>query len=273
MPLSPLPLIRTAAQDKIDAATTRTNIKTQLTTASGLVTTLRTQLAAVTTGPLSSPTSVVFTLTPGRISPNLILDYATKEGKGIHDKAIITFTIIFDGAIKNIHIFQDTLNQRATDFGWSTGSGNIIDILDSIATNINVFIKYGCVTLKDIKTHAATWTTADGRQSQNNQTLLKLITKSTSPKFRHNIKNEEASCTVGTVHITTLMLKLITNKTIINTRATAAAFRRDLSNLDIYMATCNSNIELLNEHINTAVGGLSARAEWFADSMTNLFKG
>ena len=69
------------------------------------------------------------------------------------------------------------------------------------------------------------------------------------------------------------MFKLITNKTIIDTRATAAAFRRDLSNLDIFMATCNSNIELFNEHINTAVEGLKARDERVDDLMTHLFKG
>ena len=103
--------------------------------------------------------------------------------------------------------------------------------------------------------------------------LVKLITESISPKVRQKIANNEAAFTVRGVRIGTLMFKLIMNKTIIDTRATAAAFRRDLSNLDIFMATCNSNIELFNEHVHTAVDGLRARDERVDDLMTHLFKG
>ena len=97
--------ITTAAQEKIDTATARTKIETQLIATYGLITTLQTQLAVVTDGPLPSQTPAVFTLTPGQISPNLILDYVTKEDKGIYDKATIPSTIIFEGAIKNIQIY------------------------------------------------------------------------------------------------------------------------------------------------------------------------
>ena len=257
--------LATAIQDKIDASTARGDILRQLNAATTLITNLQNQVSRTPT----PTTPTVFSLTPGQISPTLILDYASKDHKAIYDKAILPFSITFDGAISNVRIFQDNLCQRSKDFTWA----NITSIPDSKGTDRDIFLKYGCVTIADITTHAGTWVKNDGRASQNNQMLVKLITESISPKVRKRIGNNEDAFTVEGVRIGTLMFKLIMNKTIIDTRATAAAFRRDLSNLDIFMATCNSNIELFNEHVNTAVEGLKARDERVDDLMTHLFKG
>ena len=127
--------------------------------------------------------------------------------------------------------------------------------------------------MDDIRAHAATWVNVDGRESQNNQMLLKLTTESITSRVRQKIGNNESAYTVSGIRVGTMIFKLIMNKTIIDTRATAAAFRRDLSNLDIFMATCNSNIELFNDHVSTAVDGLKARDERVDDLMTHLFKG
>ena len=257
--------LATATQDKIDASTARADIIRQLAAATTLITTLQAQSG----GTQQPNAAIVFSLTPGQISPTSILDYASKDHKVIYDNAILPFSITFDGAISNVRIFQDNLYQRSNDFTWA----NITSIPDSSGTNRDVFLKYGCVTIDDIRTHALTWVQVNGRESQNNQMLVKLITESISPKVRQKIGNNEAAFTVDGIRIGTLMFKLIMNKTIIDTRATAAAFRRDLSNLDIFMATCNSNIELFNEHVSTAVEGLRARDERVDDLMTHLFKG
>ena len=97
-----------AAQDKVAADAARTNIETQLTAATALIATLQAQITrAVAIGPLLLPGAPPpFTLTPGQCSSDLVLDYSTKEGKGIYYKAVIPFSIIFDGTIKNVHIFR-----------------------------------------------------------------------------------------------------------------------------------------------------------------------
>ena len=56
-------------------------------------------------------------------------------------------------------------------------------------------------------------------------------------------------------------------------RATSAAFRSDLNNLDSFMSSCNSNIETFSTHVNHAVASLQARGERVDDLLTNLFKG
>ena len=63
------------------------------------------------------------------------------------------------------------------------------------------------------------------------------------------------------------------NNTIIDTKATSAAFRRDLMHLDIFMATCNFNIETFNNHVNTAPIELVVRGEVVDDLLTYLFIG
>ena len=69
-----------------------------------------------------------------------------------------------------------------------------------------------------------------------------------------------------------LILKLIMNKTIIDTRA-ISAFKSNLSSLNSFMSSCNSNIETFNTHVNHAVGSLQARGERVDDLLTNIFKG
>ena len=63
------------------------------------------------------------------------------------------------------------------------------------------------------------------------------------------------------------------NKIVIATIPTSVELRDDLSNLDSFMSSFNSNIETFNSHVNHTVGSLQARRELFDDLLTNLFKG
>ena len=105
--------------------------------------------------------------------------------------------------------------------------------------------------------------------------MVKVSLDSIIKNVRQKITNQEAIISVGNppVRSGNLILKLIMNKTIIDTRATSAAFRSDLSNLGSFMSSCNSNIETFNTHVNHAVGSLQARGERVDDLLINLFKG
>jgi len=102
--------------------------------------------------------------------------------------------------------------------------------------------------------------------------IVKLITESISPKVRQKTGNNDAVFTVHGIRIRTPMFKLIMNKMMIDTQTKAAAFRRDSSNLDMFMAACNSNIKLFNKRVNNTVEGVSARDERVDDDTTHLFK-
>ena len=69
-----------------------------------------------------------------------------------------------------------------------------------------------------------------------------------------------------------LFFKLLMQKAIIGMRATATHLRKNLTNLDTYMTTVNSNIEKFNQYVKVNVEGLRARGERTDDLMINLFK-
>jgi hypothetical protein len=53
-----------------------------------------------------------------------------------------------------------------------------------------------------------------------------------------------------------LLLKLILKKAIIDSRATSANFREQLTTLDAYMVSVECNVELFNQHVKEVVAGL-----------------
>ena len=105
--------------------------------------------------------------------------------------------------------------------------------------------------------------------------MVKVVLDSISKTLRQKITNQEVVISVGTplVRSCNLILKSIMNKNVTETRATSAVFRSDLSNLDSFMSSCNSNIETFNTHVNHAVGSLQDREERVDALLTNLFKG
>jgi hypothetical protein len=69
-----------------------------------------------------------------------------------------------------------------------------------------------------------------------------------------------------------LLLKLILKKAVIDSRATSANLREQLTNLDSYMASVDCNVEMFNQHVNEVVVGLLARGESTDELVVNLFK-
>ena len=69
-----------------------------------------------------------------------------------------------------------------------------------------------------------------------------------------------------------LILKLMMQKSVKDTRATSTYLRENLTNLDTYMSTVNSDIENFNHYVKMNVDGLKARGEQTDDLMINLFK-
>jgi hypothetical protein len=69
-----------------------------------------------------------------------------------------------------------------------------------------------------------------------------------------------------------LLLKLILKKAIIDSRATSANLREQLTTLDSYMASVDCNVELFNQHVKEVVSGLIAMGESTDELVVNLFK-
>jgi hypothetical protein len=77
---------------------------------------------------------------------------------------------------------------------------------------------------------------------------------------------------MGGTHSGITVFKLLTRKANPDTRATASQLQENLTNLDLYMPTIDSNIELFNQHAKVNRDGLTARGESSDDLTINLFK-
>jgi hypothetical protein len=73
-------------------------------------------------------------------------------------------------------------------------------------------------------------------------------------------------------HSGIMLFKLLVRKSNTDTRATASQLWEKLTNLDFYMSTVNSNIELFNQYVKVNQDGLTARGESIDDLTINLFK-
>ena len=64
-----------------------------------------------------------------------------------------------------------------------------------------------------------------------------------------------------------LLFKLMMNKAIIDTRVRSTHIKENLTNLDTYMSTANSNIENFKQYVKVNVDGLKARGDRTDDLM------
>ena len=69
-----------------------------------------------------------------------------------------------------------------------------------------------------------------------------------------------------------LLFKFTMNKSTIDTRATAMHLEENLTNLDTYMSTVNSNIDNVNQYVKVNVDRFKARDEPTYDMMVNSLK-
>ena len=90
--------------------------------------------------PGGPPPPVVFARTPGELEANDLINYATREGRATFRHAIAEFPgdFKFDGNSANINAFHERLMQRAEEFGWNQGAGNIVLSMGSIPLNTMV---------------------------------------------------------------------------------------------------------------------------------------
>ena len=68
------------------------------------------------------------------------------------------------------------------------------------------------------------------------------------------------------------IFKLMMQKSVINTRAKYTHLRENLTNLDTYTSTVDSDFENFNQYVNVNLDGLKERGERTYDLMINIFK-
>jgi hypothetical protein len=118
----------------------------------------------------------------------------------------------------------------------------------------------------------ATFIGQETRQAQNDVQLYYCIANTLDERGRLRIVSEAESYTVEGTHSGVMLFKLLMRNANTDTRATASQLREKLTNLDSYMSTIDSNIELFNQHVKVNRDGHTARGESSDDLIINLLR-
>ena len=149
---------------------------------------------------------------------------------------------------------------------------NIIMIHDSTRTPKNPIKEYGRITVGDIEANIQHFVGQQTRQAHNSLQLLHCLKNSMTESAHLNNVAESGKYTDNEMSVGELLLKLMLQKAVINTRSTATYIRENLTNLDTYMSTVNSDIDNFNQYVKMNMDRLKSRGERTDDLMINLFK-
>ena len=230
--------------------------------------------------PVPPAPAPVYALSPALVDPDDALDYKTAEGKKIWKASTEPLTLKFDVEQKQVTSFKEQLIDRAEVAGWNQGQGNIMLIPDENGVNRHLIKEYGRLTRAHIEEYVRTYSTAPAgqpvpvtRRYQNDFQFYHCLTASLSDAGQLKVLAERHSYMINDRPSGSLFFKLLMQQAIVDTRATASHYRENLSNLDSYIGTVDSNIRLFNHYVKINRDGLISREESIDDLMVNLFKG
>ena len=157
--------------------------------------------------------------------------------------------------------------------GWNSyPTSGILVIADGNGTDLNLFYNYGHLSASEITTYETTYANEDTRDTQNNDQLYHCLKNSLSASGTSNIIAESTKYHIVINPCVYILFKLIPQKSIIDIRVTASKMIENLSSLDTYIATVNSNIEIFNEYVKINYEALTTRGKRCDDMMLYMFK-
>ena len=212
---------------------------------------------------------VDFALTPGRFQSDKVIDYSTESGRKLYKGATEPLKSLHDLSAENLRDFMNLLEQRAKIYDWV----DILDIPDEgNQTYIHMLKQYGSISLKDVREHAKTYIGTETRAAQDSQQLADCIINSITVEARNSVTLCEDEYTIGEIISGTCLLKVVVRESHIDTNATTRIIREELTKLDNYMVSIDSDILKFNEHVKDLIKKLKSRGAITHDLLANLFK-
>lgn len=211
----------------------------------------------------------IFSLAPGRSRSSEVIDYSTETGRKIYKGATEPLKKDHDLSAGNLRDFLNLLDQRAMIYDWN-------DVLEIPAEEANKFThllkQYGSISLKKVRENAASYVNGKSRAAQDSQQLAQCILNSLTVEARNSVTLWDTDYTIGGMVSGTCLLKVVIRESHIDTNATTRIIREELTKLDAYMVSIDSDIPKFNEHVKDLLTRLHARGAMTFDLLANLFK-
>jgi hypothetical protein len=216
-----------------------------------------------------------FALTPAAAHHD-ILDYSKPEPAKLFRAAIAPLEgDAYDGTPENLKGFLDRLQQKAADYTWLDTVLTIQVDAGPPVVNRNLIDDYGNITLEQVQTQARTYIGLEGgsRTWQNSHQMKTCIFDSLTTAFQNRVNLEKAKWHINDHPDGACLLKVVISLAYIDTQATSAFIRTELTRTDSKIASFNYDIKKFNAWVKGQVSALAARGETTSDLIVNLFKG
>ena len=189
-----------------------------------------------------------FALSPSLANAAAFIDFATAEGVKLYNKATAELATKYDVEPETTNLFIEKLRDRAMASGWDAENSNILTVPVN-GRDRNLLTEHGTMTSEQLRAHVLTYAANETRQAQNAYMMYHCIMNSLTEAGHNKVLNQQDEYMVNGIPNGPLLFKLLMKKALIDTRATLTHIRTNLSNLDSYIVSINSNIELFNQYV------------------------
>jgi hypothetical protein len=185
--------------------------------------------------------TVVFTNSPQTIGVDGIIDYSKKLGKDIYKKGCSALndkalTDGFNMTPNKTVVFVEAFERKAKSMGWSTGTKQITNFVNSSGVSINIIKNYCQIDLVTLKTACERFckageVDAKSRAKQNNTMMVNCLANLLSLVAKVRLLTYGKEYTFDSVKYTPVMYKVIMHLATIDSIATTQTLRDNLQNL------------------------------------------
>ncbi len=160
--------------------------------------------------------------------------------------------------------------------GWNDGAQNIIKFLNQANVTIDIVKNHGQIAEEDLKIGCESFCKVGGaghqaRATQNNHMMAQCLLKSLTPAAKTYLQVYQSQYTFDGVEYGPLIYKKIMQMATIDSVATTETLRANLTNLPIYVASVNGDIDLINSYFNVNYTQILARGSTVDDPIAKLF--
>jgi hypothetical protein len=219
-------------------------------------------LRAAPAAPAAAATAtVVFADSPQTIGVNDIIDYSKKLGKDIYkkecsaldDKAL---TDGFNMTPNKTVVFVEAFERKAKSMGWSTGTKQITNFVNSSGVSIDIIKNYGQINLVTLKTACERFckageVDAESGAKQNNTMMANCLENLLSLAAKVCLLTYRNEYTFDGVEYAPVMYKVIMHLATIDFIATTQTLQDNLQNLMVFAVTVSGDIDKINTEFDS----------------------
>ncbi len=197
------------------------------------------------------PAAATFSLTPGQHSSNVPLDFAKSDDIKLYKAGSKELGLKVTGRPAQLRLLKKTIQDRATEMGWTDSILKVPTSEDPNAPRYNVITHHGQLSFDQLRNHANnTIVNKSTRAAQDNVMMYMSLSSSMTEGCSKHLLPDKAKNEIGDTAIATMFFKTLVGKGEAQTVATTSNIRKSLATLVSHIKTINYDIVVFHEHVN-----------------------